>query len=319
MESKAVKIKKVALHMPGLESPYRIPTSTSLVLRGNFMLMISMITWAAGFPAADYLLHHGWGSLLIINMRYILVIGVLLPLWIFVDGPRAVLDADWIRGLWVGGISFGFGAYLLIVAQYLTDPVLVAIIAAAMPIAATTIEVFHKERVLKWWFFWGLVFTVFGGVIAAGQAQAASFSLGILLAVIATFLFAWGSHATVRSFPKLTTLGRMTITFSGGFVAVVLAAAISLLLGHELFPVRSVTLYDLGMISIYSFSAIMISQYFWLRGVERLGIALASFHINTAPFYVMLFLLVLGSAWSWTQAIGASFVAFGVLLAQLRR
>ena len=305
--------------MSGLASTSPTAKPSVSLLRGNLMLMIAMITWAAGFPAADYLLHHGWGSLFIINVRYILVVGVLLPLWIFVDGPRALLDADWIRGLWVGGISFGFGAYLLIVAQYLTDPVLVAIIAASMPIAGTIIEVFYKERVLEWRFFVGLVFTVCGGVIAAGQAQATSFGLGIALAVIATLLFAWGSHAAVRSFPKLTTLGRMTITFSGGFVAVVLAAIISLILGHDFFPARSITFYDLGMLSVYSILAIMISQYFWLLGVERLGIALASFHINTAPFYVMLILLVLGSAWSWTQAIGAGFVALGVFVSQLKR
>ncbi|WP_291837882.1 hypothetical protein [Limimaricola sp.] len=44
--------------------------------------------------------------------------------------------------------------------------------------------------------------------------------------------------------------------------------------------------------------------------------AVAAFHINIAPFYVMMILLALGGVWNWPQAIGAAIVALGVVLAQ---
>ena len=34
--------------------------------------------------------------------------------------------------------------------------------------------------------------------------------------------------------------------------------------------------------------------------------ALASFHINATPFYVMIYMLFLGAAWDWRAAIGAA-------------
>ena len=41
-----------------------------------------------------------------------------------------------------------------------------------------------------------------------------------------------------------------------------------------------------------------------------------SFHLNAAPFYVMLIMLVFGYVWSWLQAIGACILAVGVITAQ---
>ena len=62
-----------------------------------------------------------------------------------------------------------------------------------------------------------------------------------------------------------------------------------------------------------------LSQVMWIASVGHLGVAVAAFHINVAPFYVMLLMIALGGSWSWPQAIGAAIVAFGVLLSQERR
>jgi drug/metabolite transporter (DMT)-like permease len=62
--------------------------------------------------------------------------------------------------------------------------------------------------------------------------------------------------------------------------------------------------------------AFALSQLLWVASAGRLGVAVAAFHVNVAPFYTMLILLALGGVWSWPQAIGAAIVAFGVVLAQ---
>lgn len=278
--------------------------------------VIAMITWASAFPAVDRLLAAGWDPLFVINARYALALAVLLPIWIALDGPRAALTARWGRGIWVGGIAFGFGAYLLIVAQSLTDPVLVAIVASCMPIAATILEVLLKERRLSLWFGIGLLATVTGGVVAAGGSPSVDIGLGVLAAVVASFTFAWGSHYTVRDFPEMSNIGRMTLTFTGAFVATLIAGAGTLLAGINIIPEVIWTTQNAAMLATYALFGIIISQFFWLKGVGRIGVALASFHINTAPFYVMIFMLALGAGWSWPQAIGAAIVAAGVLVAQ---
>ena len=77
-----------------------------------------------------------------------------------------------------------------------------------------------------------------------------------------------------------------------------------------------ITLEHLGLLIIYSCLAIGISQILWIKSVAQLGIGLASFHLNAAPFYVMLILFLIGGSWIWNQTIGAIIVIIGVILAQ---
>ena len=71
------------------------------------------------------------------------------------------------------------------------------------------------------------------------------------------------------------------------------------------------------MLLIFSLPAIAISQLLWIWAAGRLGILLASLHMNAVPFYVMaIVVMFLGDPWRWDQAIGAVFVVTGVLLAQ---
>ena len=50
--------------------------------------------------------------------------------------------------------------------------------------------------------------------------------------------------------------------------------------------------------------------------MEDIGIGIASFHLNAAPFYVMIIVFALGSDWNWMQALGAAILTIGTLLAQ---
>ena len=111
-------------------------------------------------------------------------------------------------------------------------------------------------------------------------------------------------------------IGRTTITLCGGLVFTVgtfiLARALGLAEGPEqIFDAR-----NLGLLAIYGIGGMAISQFLWIASVDRLGIALASFHTNVAPFYVRLILVAIGGAWSGPQAIGAAIVALGVGVAQ---
>ena len=61
-----------------------------------------------------------------------------------------------------------------------------------------------------------------------------------------------------------------------------------------------------------------ISQALWLSAVKYLGIGLAGYHLNAAPFYVMLVLLVVfGVPWNPMQVIGAIVLLLGVVVAQI--
>ena len=59
------------------------------------------------------------------------------------------------------------------------------------------------------------------------------------------------------------------------------------------------------------------AQTLWMFGAGKLGIFIASFHMNAVPFYVMVsVVLIFGAPWSWMQALGALLVGVGVIISQ---
>ena len=289
-------------------------------MTGNIYCIISLVVWAAGFPAADVLLRD-WDPLALVTARFIVAMAVLFPIWVMLDGIRAVAGARWGWGLLSGAIGFGGGGWLMVLAQSLTDPVTVAIIAAFSPIAASLIEWVAERKALKLTFLIGLGASVLGGIVAtAGGApdggDAGNLWLGVFCAVASCTLFSWGSYVAVRDFAGLSAIGRTTLTLSGGLLFTAITFVIARTAGLAAGPAVILDAQTLWLLAVYGIGGMAISQFFWIASVDRLGIGLAAFHINVAPFYVMLILLALGGAWSWPQAIGAAIVALGVVVAQ---
>lgn len=282
---------------------------------GNLIAMGSMIAWAAGFPAAEALLDT-WDPLALVTGRFVMALLALVPVWLWLDGPSVLRHADWTRGLLIGGIGFGGGAWLILLGQWLTDPVTIAIIAASSPIAATLVQWVYERQRLTFSFVLGLAASVIGGIVATGGAISANLGLGALCAVASCILFSWGSYATVRELPGMSVIGRATITTIGGLVCVGTAFIAGLAMGLSSGPAQIADVRTLSLLAVYGLGGLALSQFLWIAAVERLGVAIAAFHINVAPFYVMLILLALGGNWSWPQAIGAVIVASGVILAQ---
>lgn len=275
-----------------------------------------MLLWAAGFPAAEILLAE-WHPIFLMMMRLIMALAVLLPLWIFVDGVEALKNARWRRALWIGVLGFGTGANLLLFAQWFTDPVTVALIATTTPLSATFIEVLGGGRRLSTRFLVGLAASVLGGAVAVGGSISPELGWGILMAVGSGLCFAWASNASVMDFPELSPVGRSAITFVGA--AVFTGTIFCICWASELveFP-AAISVHEMALLSVYSVAAMALSQILFIASVGRLGIALASFHINIAPFYVMVMLIALDGSWDWRAVVGAAIVGLGVLISQDR-
>jgi drug/metabolite transporter (DMT)-like permease len=234
------------------------------------------------------------------------------------EGMPTVLAAPWGRGLTVGGIGFGFGAILLLVGQKMSDPVTPAIVAAMMPIAGASIEVVLDKRKLHLQLLGGIVLAMVGGVLATGvRLSNGKFGLGALFCLLAIFLFAWATRKTTRDFQTLSSLGQTTITLVGAFVITLFVHGSFLVLGFGETEIGNMDPKNIMLLLIFSLPAIAISQLLWIWAAGKLGILMASLHMNAVPFYVMLILVMfLGDPWGWDQAIGVVLVAIGVLLAQ---
>lgn len=269
---------------------------------------------------ADRLLE-SWGALTLISVRNVLGIVILLLICIRLEGWQQLCTAPWKKGLGIGAMGFGVGSTLLLVAQSHTTAVTASLAAAAMPIAGVGLEVALDGRRLTARFVMGTMLVLAGSLLAIGlNIKDATFGFGAILGICSTIIFAWGSRATVKGLSGTTDLVRTVVTTAGMALFSVGAYVVfsTMNLSVTRIPTVSVDLLEWGLILVYACLALALSQLLWIKGVNKMGIGIASFHLNAVPFYVMLIQLGSGGGWEWQQAMGAAVLAAGVMLAQQR-
>lgn len=294
-------------------SPSRSPLSSNLIC------MASMLIWAAALPAAEVLIRADPAPLppILLNAgRMILAAAFLLPVWWLVEGTETLRRANWLRGTMVGSL-LALGALLLVFGQTRTSAVMAAVVSSAMPLIGMTLEIFLDGRKLTVNILLGLLLSIAGGILAAGNFEGGlGFGIGALLCLGSVITFTLASRWTVTALPGLSPLGSTSLTVCGAALTATAFALISLALG---FPGPNLSVFGLtefSALAIYGIGGLAISQLLWIIAVGNLGIAVSALHINLTPFYVMVFMLALGGTWSWIQALGAALVAIGVLVAQ---
>ena len=246
------------------------------LVRSNITCLVAVALFAFTFPASDLLLED-WGVLSVIVFRNISAFLLLLLMWIVSEGFKPLKSADWLKGLWVGGIGFGIGSVLMIMTIYFTSPVIAALTAAMMPVAGVILEVLFDGRKLKRWFLVGFFLVLIGGFFATGvNFTEARFGFGALIGILGAILYAWGSRATVKSLPLLTSLGQTTVTSFGMTLFGIGFYLIALLFGLPGTIIPEVTNNHVILILITGWVSLSISQYLWIKGVGGLGIGIAS-------------------------------------------
>jgi drug/metabolite transporter (DMT)-like permease len=277
-----------------------------------------MLIWSLAFPAAELLLVN-WDPMALTVTRFVISVLFLIPIWIMLEGWDTVRKAPWLRGILIGGPTFGLAPYLMLVSQDFTSAVTAAILASTLPIVSTLIEVITGERKLRSYFVIGLALSVVGAIVATGQVDAVSLGWGALAMIGSVTLFALGSYWSVRQFPEVTPMGHAALPLVGGLIMTILIYGGMVLLGMDVVPQHNISSTEWAWIVVYALAGMAISQLLWVAAIGHIGVALASFQINATPFYVMIYMLFLGAAWDWRAAIGAAIVIAGVIVAQKRK
>jgi drug/metabolite transporter (DMT)-like permease len=291
-------------------------TARRSLVASNLICLASMVTWAAGLPAADLIIPH-MTPVALTACRTLLAAAVLLPIWWLVEGSKVVLGANWAKGAWVGFVTLGLASFFVIVALQFNDPVTVAIVSAIMPVIGILLECLADHRPFTRALAVGLVLSVAGGLIAVSGADGeVSFGIGVLAALASVAFYTWGSRETVKAFPDLTPLGRCTITITGGAIVATIAAGADGVLRGAWPDWGAIGWVEFGGLAAFSIGSMAISQLLWIASVGRIGIGAASMHMNAVPFYVMLMVFLMGGPWNWAQTVGAAIVVTGAAIAQ---
>ncbi len=286
-------------------------------LVSNLTCFAAMAMWSFAFPIAEVLLE-SWGTVSLVLARQLVGVAALFGAWVWLDGWAAARDANWRRGIGVGGVGFGLGSITFLLGQAMSDAVTPAIAASMMPIAGALLEVTLDGRRMRPRLLLGIVLALVGGLLATGaRIDEGSYGWGSLLCLFSVILFAWGTRATTSDFRALSYVGQTTITLAGSLLVIAVIYLVMLLLG---IPGTAIGEFDglhLGLLLFSAIASLALAQHLWIRGAAGLGILLASLHMNAVPFYVMVIIvLFLGESWNWWQAAGAAVVAAGVVIAQ---
>ena len=284
----------------------------------NANCFAAMLLWATGFVALEYLLDD-WGVLSLSSLRLVVSVVFLVLWWGWTEGWAKVLGASWRKGLIIGGLGWGVGSVLLLMGQKLSDPVTVTIVVAMMPIAGAATEIVFDNRRLSRRLIVGLILAVLGGYLATGaQLTQGNFGFGVALCLGAILLFAWVTRATTRQLETLSRTGQATVTLCGGMLVTLVWYGISIVAGFGETHIGTIDTGDWLPLLIFLLPSSGIAQLLWIHGAGKLGILLASFHMNAVPFYVMVILVSLSlGQWHWLQAGAVALVALGVLVSQM--
>ena len=284
----------------------------------NANCFAAMLLWATGFVALEYLLDD-WGVLSLSSLRLVVSVVFLVLWWGWTEGWAKVFGASWQKGLIIGGFGWGVGSVLLLMGQKLSDPVTVTIVVAMMPIAGAATEIVFDNRRLSRRLIVGLILAVLGGYLATGaQLTQGNFGFGVALCLGAILLFAWVTRATPRQFETLSRTGQTTVTLCGGMLVTLVWYGISIVAGFGETHIGTIDTGDWLPLLIFLLPSSGIAQLLWIHGAGKLGILLASFHMNAVPFYVMAILVSLSlGQWHWLQAGAVALVALGVLVSQM--
>ena len=286
-------------------------------IKSNLTCMLASLSFAVGFPALEILLND-WGVISVVLIRNLVAFFVVLLIWVLIEDYKKILQANWFKGFIIGALGFGLGSLLLVVTQFLTTTFVAALAAALMPLAAIALEIIFDKRKITRSFSIGLTLVLIGSIIILGERVIdIKFNLGLFIGLLSVTFFAWGSRASVKHLPKMTTLGRTATTTFGmsGFCSLIYIVSLYLNLGATNIP--KIEIKHIQLFIIYAGFGLAISQILWIQGVKKLGIGIASFHLNLTPFYVMIILFIIGYDWMWLQAIGALIVITGISVTQI--
>jgi len=259
-----------------------------------------------------------WDLLTMVVLRLVPGTLALLVLWRLVEGGINVDAISWIKGIIVGGVGFGLGTTLLLYGQEKSNPVTPAVAAAMMPIAGAVLELLFDKRRTSRTFVSGLLCAVIGGLIAAGVGlNDHNLNVGFFWCLSAVCLYAWATRETNLRLSKFSSLGQTVITLIGASIFVSIMLSFAAIIFPEQRQYGSFDSETLIVLFAFSVLSVSISQPCWIAGARGLGIAIASFHLNAVPFYVMGVLVFMGDdIFDAFKLLGVALIALGVFLAQ---
>jgi drug/metabolite transporter (DMT)-like permease len=284
------------------------------------LLTLTTLSWAGNAVASRLATGH-ISPMALTAMRWIGVVALLAP---FMHRPvtdaAPVLLPIWRRILVMGALGFTAFNALMYAAAYHTTAVNMAIFQGSIPVFVLLggLVAFGTRIGLLQALGTALTLAGVGAIAARGDLQVlASFSFyaGDVFMLIACAAYAVYTLA-LRDRPKLPGF----VFFSALAVAALLISlpllAWEIAAGHTIWP----DLRGWAILLYVTLLPSLLSQIFFMRGVELIGPSRAGLFVNLVPvFGAILGVAILGEPFRWYHAAGLVLVLGGIWLAERKR
>jgi drug/metabolite transporter (DMT)-like permease len=293
---------------------------TGLWGQAYVLLSLTALMWG-GNAIAGRLAVGEISPMVLTCLRWVFVVGVMIPL----VGRQVVAEWAKIRARWIFTIlmgAFGFTAFngLFYAAAHHTTAVNLTIFQGAIPVLVLLGTVlFFGARVIPLQVL-GMIVTILGVVLVSVKAdmeilRTLSLNIGDVWMLVACLFYA-GYTLGLRHRPAIPGLVFFAAMAAVAFVSSLPLIGLEIARGTAQFPTPTgwlILLYVAVMPSL-------LSQLFFIRGVELIGPARAGLFVNLVPvFGALLAVLLLGEPFATYHALGLVLVLGGIWLAEQRR
>lgn len=290
---------------PGLmTNPYLLLTVTALVWGGNAV---------AGKLGAGHV-----SPFLLTLFRWIIACAVILPFAL----PHLRKDYPLIKKhFWflfvLGAVGFGLFNNLFYLALNYTTAINVAIEQASMPLIVFFLNYLLFRTKVTAFQLIGFVITLVGVGVTATRGSLLDFdfqSLNIGDALLIIAIMFYGTYSVfLQKKPEIHLLSFLFVLGLAALVISIPFTAAEILTDRLLWP----DLQGWGVIVFAGIFPSLVSQLFWVMGLEQIGSNRGGVFINLVPIFgALLAILILGEKFQAYHAVGLVLVLGGIALAQ---
>ena len=284
------------------------------------LLLLTPVFWGGNAVAGKLAVGH-ISPFLLTTMRW----GAAVAIVIVFALPHLRRDLPAIRHrlaflAMLGATGFTLFNVLLYSSLIYTTAINVAIIQASMPLVVFLLNFLLFGQRATSLQLAGFGLTLVGvGIIASGGSlevlTSLAFNFGDVLILIAAF--AYGIYSVLlRQKPEMHWLSFITILGASACLASLPFSAYEIATGALIWP----DLLGWGVVFFTAFFPSILSQVFWMRGLELIGSNRGGIFMNLVPvFGALLAIAILGERFHLYHAIALVLVVGGVWLSQRRR
>lgn len=287
----------------------------------HLLLTVTTLIWAGNAIAGKFALGHVSPMVLTMGRWGIafVIIAVIAREQIQKDWPT--IKKHWLYFLLMGGIGYtAFNAALYSAAKY-TTAINITLEQSAMPIIIFALNFLIYRTRITWVQLVGYSLTLLGVLVTVSAGdfvslfdnQGAGINRGDIIMFFAA-LFYGGYSVGLSSKPTMHWQSFLAALIGAAFICSIVGVAFEHHAGDAQFP--STTQGFLVMLFTGIFPS-LVSQGFFIKGVEAFGANIAGLYINLVPvFGALLAVLLLGEQLHIFHAVAFVLVVGGILIAQ---